>query len=73
MHLMVSLGCEKAYTCLCEVIGDTWQEYILTITFNEFMKSGFDYYDPIYFFHFFNRDISLHRVYEVTPEQYQLI
>ena len=47
MNLMVSLGREKAYICLIEAIGDTWQEYVLTIDFNELMKIGSYYYDPI--------------------------
>ena len=47
LHLMVSLGREKAYICLGEAIGDTWQEYILTVYFNEMMRSGSNSYYPI--------------------------
>ena len=40
MNLMESLGREEAYICLGEILGDKCQEYILTIAFNELMKSG---------------------------------
>ena len=73
VHLVVVLGGEKAYICLGEVIGDTWQEYILNIYFNELMNSGSDSYDPIYFGHVFNRNTTLHIIYEVTPELCQPI
>ena len=66
MHLKVGLGREKAYICLGEIIEDTWQEYILTISFNEIMKSGSDSYDPIYFGHVFNRNITLQMINKVT-------
>ena len=35
------------YICLGEVIGDIWEEYILTIDLDELMKSGSDSHDPI--------------------------
>ena len=73
VHLMVSLGREKAYICLGEVIGDVWQEYVLTVSFNELMKSGSDSCDPIYFGHVFNCNTTLFMIYEVTPEQCQPI
>ena len=73
MHLMVSLGIKKAYICVGEVIGDKWQEYILTIAFDEIMKSGSNSYDPIYFGYVFNRNITIYVVYEVTPELCQPI
>ena len=73
VHFMVSLGREKAYICLVEVLGDTRREYILTIAFNELMKSGYNSYEPIYFGHVFNRNIKLNIVYEVTPERCQPI
>ena len=58
---------------MVEVIGDTWQEYILIIAINELMKSGSDSYDPIQFGHFFNQKIKLHIINEVTPELCQPI
>ena len=73
VHLMVSLGREKAFICLGEVIGDTWQEYIFTIAFNELMNSGSYSYDPIYSGIVFNQNITLHIIYEVTPELCQFI
>ena len=56
-----------------EVTGDTWKEYILTIVFNELMKGGSNYNEPIYFGYVFNRNIALHIVCEVTPERHQPI
>ena len=70
---MVILGREQAYICLGEVIGNTWQEYILAIDFDELMRGGSDSNDPIYFGHVFNWNMALHIVYEVTPEQCQPI
>ena len=69
MHLMVGMGIEKAYIYLGEVIGDKWQEYTVTIAFNELMKSGSNPYEPIDFGHVFNQNITLLIIYEVTPEQ----
>ena len=73
IHFMVSMGREKAYIFLGEVIGYTWQKYILTIAFDELMKTFYDYYDPIYFGHIFNRNITLYVIYEVIPERFQPI
>ena len=73
MHLMLILGLENVYIFLVEVIGDTWQSYIFTISFNELMNIGSDSNDPIYFFHVSNRNIALHVVYDVTPEWCQPI
>ena len=47
VHLMVGMGRENSYICLGGMIGDTWQEYIFTIAFNELMNNGSDSYDPI--------------------------
>ena len=73
VHLMVILRREKTYICLSEVIGDTRQEYTLIVDFIELMNGGSDSNDPIYFGRVFNRNIALHIVYEVTPEQCQPI
>ena len=62
-YLMGSLGWEKAYIFLIEVIGDTRQEYTLIVDFIELMNGGSDSNDPIYFGHVFNRNIALHIVY----------
>ena len=70
---MVSLDRENAYIYLGEAIGDKQKEYILDIAFYEIIKSGLDYYDPIYFGDVFNRNITLHIIYEVTPERCQTI
>ena len=47
VHLMVSMGREKAYICLSDVIGYAQKEYVLNFSFNELMKGGSDSYDPI--------------------------
>ena len=73
VNLMAILGIERAYICLVDVIGDTRKKYILTITFDELMKSGSNSYEPIYFGHVFNQNITLHTIYEVTPERCQPI
>ena len=70
---MVSMGREKSYICLGEVIGDTWQYFILTIVINELMKSGSNSYEPLHFGLIFNRKIILHIINEVTPERSQPI
>ena len=70
VYLMVCLGREKACICLGEVIVDTWQEYILNIVFGELIKIVSDSYDPIYFDHVFNRNITINIVYEVTPKRF---
>ena len=73
VNFMVGLGVEKANICFVEVIGDICQQYILKIAFNELMKIGSNSYEPIYFGHVFNRIITLHIIYEVTPEWCQPI
>ena len=73
VHLMVSLGREKAPIFLGEVIGDKWKECVLNIYLNELMKSGSNSYEPIYFCHVFNRTTTLHIIYKVTPEWCQPI
>ena len=70
---MVSMGREKAYICLGEVIGDTWQEYILTIAINKPMKIVSDSCDPIHFVSGFKQKITLHIISSFTPKQFQLI
>ena len=58
---------------MVEVIEDTWQEYILTISINELMESGSDSYDPIQFGHVFNWKITLQIINEVKNERCQPI
>ena len=73
MRVMGSLIREYSNISLGEMIGQTWKEYFFYIRFNEFIKRGTNYYEPIDLGHILYRYIKLYIINEISSKRRQPI